>query len=68
MAKKEELTEMSDEQLSFTLEEARKSLFELRFQSATERLDTPSQLRKLRRHIARILTVQRQRELKAASV
>ncbi|MCC7421147.1 MAG: 50S ribosomal protein L29 [Planctomycetaceae bacterium] len=68
MAKKEELTEMSDEQLNFTLEETRKSLFELRFQSATERLDTPSQLRKLRRQIARILTVQRQRELKAASV
>lgn len=68
MAKQAELMEMSDEQLRFTLEEARKSLFELRFQSATERLDTPSQLRKLRRQIARILTVQRQRELKAASV
>lgn len=68
MAKATDLREMSDEQLSFDLAETRKKLFELRFQSATERLDTPSQLRKLRRQIARILTLQRQRELKVAKV
>jgi large subunit ribosomal protein L29 len=38
-------------------------MFELRFQSATDRLETPSQLRKARKEIARIKTLQREREL-----
>lgn len=67
MSKANEIREMSDEQLKFALEEARKGLFRLRFQSATERLDAPSNLRKFRREIARIKTIQRQRELTAAS-
>jgi large subunit ribosomal protein L29 len=54
---------MSDEQLSLTLRDVEKNLFQLRFQSATDRLETPSELRKARRDIARIKTVQRQREL-----
>jgi large subunit ribosomal protein L29 len=54
---------MSDEQLTLTLKDIEKHLFQLRFQSATDRLETPSELRKARREIARILTVQRQREL-----
>jgi large subunit ribosomal protein L29 len=37
----------------------------LRFQSATERLETPSQIRKAKRDIARIKTIQRERELAA---
>jgi large subunit ribosomal protein L29 len=41
-----------------------KQLFNLRFQSATERVETPSELRKIRRDIARIKTVMRERELK----
>lgn len=60
------LREMSDDQLVAELNETRKSLFELRFQSATERLDAPSELRKMRVRIARILTIQRERELSAA--
>jgi len=54
---------MSDEDLAGSLREVRKNLFDLRFQSATDRLETPSQLRKARREIARILTLQRQRAL-----
>jgi large subunit ribosomal protein L29 len=54
---------MSDEQLTLTLRDVEKNLFQLRFQSATDRLETPSELRKARREIARIKTVQRQREL-----
>jgi large subunit ribosomal protein L29 len=53
---------MSKEQLHFTLTEAQKELFRLRFQAATEKLDAPSNLRKLRREIARIYTIQCQRE------
>jgi large subunit ribosomal protein L29 len=54
---------MSDEQLALTLRDLEKHLFQLRFQSATDRLETPSEMRKARREIARIMTVQRQREL-----
>lgn len=63
MSKASDLREMNDEQLTFSLKEARQELFRLRFQAATEKLDAPSNLKKLRREIARILTVQRQREL-----
>ncbi|HIF30688.1 MAG: 50S ribosomal protein L29 [Pirellulaceae bacterium] len=58
-----ELREMSDEQLVLTFDETAKSLFRLRMQAQTERLDVPSELRRRRRLIARIKTVQREREL-----
>ncbi len=63
MTKPSELREMSDEQLGFALRETQQELFRLQFQAATERLDAPSMLRKLRREIARIKTIQREREL-----
>jgi large subunit ribosomal protein L29 len=56
---------MSDEHLLLTLKESVKNLFHLRFQSATERLETPSEIRKARKDIARIKTIQRERELAA---
>lgn len=56
---------MSDEQLSLTLKDEVKNLFHLRFQSATERLETPSEIKKARRTIARLKTIQRERELAA---
>ena len=37
---------MSDEQLDLTLKDTIKNLFHLRFQSATDRLETPSEIRK----------------------
>ncbi len=52
-----ELREMSDEQLQLTLKETSESLFRLRIQAATERLDAPSELRKHRRLIAQIKTI-----------
>lgn len=54
---------MSDEQLSLALKDTEKHLFQLRFQSATDRLETPSEIRKARRDIARIKTLQREKEL-----
>ncbi len=54
---------MSDEQLSLTLKDSEKLLFKLRFQSATDRLETPSEIQKARREIARLKTIQRGREL-----
>lgn len=62
-----ELHEMSDEQLEATAKEAAETLFRLRFQSQSERLNTPSEIRKNRRLIARIKTIQTQRVTAAPS-
>ena len=64
--KASELREMSDEHLALTLKETNGNLFHLRLQAQTERLDAPSELRKQRRTIARIKTVQNQRKRAAA--
>ena len=58
-----EYRSLSDEELGNSLRDVQKRLFELRFQSATDRLETPSEIRKARREIARIKTLQRQRQL-----
>jgi large subunit ribosomal protein L29 len=57
MTKAAELREMSDEQLALTLKEGAENLFKMRIKSQTERLDTPSELRKVRRTIARVKTI-----------
>jgi large subunit ribosomal protein L29 len=67
MAKVTELRDMSDEQLGLTLKEANESLFRLRIKSQTEKLDAPSELRRNRQLVARIKTIQTQREQKAAA-
>ena len=67
MAKLTELRDMSDEQLGLTLKEANENLFRLKIQSQTEKLDAPSELRRNRRLIARINTIQTQRTMKAAA-
>jgi large subunit ribosomal protein L29 len=61
--KNSEYREMSDEQLMLSQRELVKNLFHLRFQSATERLETPSEIKKAKREVARILTIQRERQL-----
>ena len=60
-----ELRAMSDEQLELTFADQIKHLFHLRVQSAPERLETPSQIQKARRDVARIKTIQRLREIEA---
>ena len=60
-----ELKKENDEQLKLSLAETEKHLFKLRFQSATDRLETPSEIRKARADIARIKTEQRRREIVA---
>ena len=67
MAKVTELRDMSDEQLGLTLKEANENLFRLRIKQQTERLDAPSELRRNRRLVARIKTIQTQREKKAVA-
>jgi large subunit ribosomal protein L29 len=66
MATLSELRDMSDEQLGLTLKEATERLFRLRIQSQTEKLDAPSELRRNRRLVARVKTLQTQRARQAA--
>lgn len=61
-----ELREMSDEQLALTLKETEQNLFRLTMQAQTERLDAPSELRRNRRLVARIKTIQTERQLAKA--
>ena len=58
---------MSDEQLSLTLKDTIKNLFHLKVQSATDRLETPSEIRRAKREVARIKTIQRERQIAAAT-
>ena len=67
MAKSEDLRDMSDEQLGLTLKDTVDKLFRLKIQSQTEKLDAPSELRRNRRTVARIKTIQNQRAKKAAA-
>ena len=52
---------MSEEQLGASLREASTKLFKLRVQAQTDRLDVPTEVRRNRRLIARIKTIQTQR-------
>jgi large subunit ribosomal protein L29 len=58
-----ELRELGDEELVIGLREAKEELFNLRFQVATGQLDNNRRLHTVRRDIARIYTVMREREL-----
>ena len=57
---------MSDEQLELTLIDAKENLFRFHIQAQTDRLDAPSELRKHRRLVARIKTIQTERTKKIA--
>jgi large subunit ribosomal protein L29 len=60
--KARELRDLSDEELVRRLAESRENLFNLRFQMATGALDNSSRLSLAKRDIARILTVQAERQ------
>ena len=59
----QELRELADEDLVIALRDAKEELFNLRFQVATGQLDNNRRLQTVRRDIARIYTVMREREL-----
>jgi large subunit ribosomal protein L29 len=58
-----ELRELSDEELVTKLREAKAELFNLRVQAATGQLESHGRLQVIRREIARIYTLMREREL-----
>ena len=63
-----ELRALEDDELSAKLREAKEELFNLRFQAATGQLESHGRLRSVRKEIARIYTVLRERELGISSV
>ena len=63
MAKASEFRDLPIEDVQASLQETRGELFNLRFQLATGQLDNYRQVRHLRREVARIRTVLREREL-----
>ena len=61
-----ELRELPDDELQQHYSESKEELFNLRFQVVTSQLDDPRRLSKVKREIARVLTVMREREIAAA--
>ncbi|MBM9504776.1 50S ribosomal protein L29 [Actinacidiphila acididurans] len=58
-----ELRQLGDEELLGKLREAKEELFNLRFQAATGQLENNTRLKTVRKDIARIYTLMREREL-----
>lgn len=65
--KAREIRELTDSEAQAKLRELRQELFNLRLQQQTARLERASRMREVRRDIARIQTILRQRQLAAAS-
>jgi large subunit ribosomal protein L29 len=57
------LRELKDEEIEARIAENEREIFRLRFRSATQELENPMLLRHLRRDIARMKTILREREL-----
>ncbi|MCD6454681.1 MAG: 50S ribosomal protein L29 [Candidatus Aminicenantes bacterium] len=62
--KARELRQLSDEELQAKYEELREQLFKLRIQKTIGQLDNPAKIKMVKRDIARILTILREREVK----
>ena len=60
-----EIRELSEADITARIAELEEERFRLRFRSATETLENPLRLREIRRDIARLKTVLRERELAA---
>ena len=65
--KASEIRELSDNELQEKAQELKEELFNLRFQMATGQLENTTRLKEVRRSIARVKTIMRERELAAAA-
>ena len=61
--KSNELRELSDEDLKALIAEYKEELFNLRFSQATGSLEKPHRIKELRKAVARIKTILREREM-----
>ena len=66
MTRARELREFNEVELEHQLSEAKEELFNLRFQNATGQLDNSARLGQVRKDIARVETLLREREIEAA--
>jgi large subunit ribosomal protein L29 len=66
--KASQLRELSTQELNDRLRELKSELFNLRFQLATCQLQNPMRIREVKRSIARVKTILREREIKAKAV
>jgi large subunit ribosomal protein L29 len=66
--KAKEIRELTDAEAQAKLRDLRQELFNLRLQQQTARLERPSRIREVRRDMARIETVLRERQLQTAPV
>lgn len=60
--------ELSDQELQDRVAEYKSELFNLRFQLATGQLENPMRIKEVKKDIARVKTIIRQRELKSAQM
>ncbi len=58
-----ELRQLTDEELLAKIEELKEELFNLRFSQANGSLENPARIRELRKTVARIKTILREREI-----
>lgn len=65
--KSKEIRELTDAEAQAKLRDLRQEIFNLRLQQQTARLERPSRLRDVRRDVARLETVLRERQLKATA-
>ena len=61
--KAQEVHGMGNDEITVELDRLRRRLFDLRVQTVTEKIEDPSQFKKVRRDIARLLTERRAREI-----
>ena len=59
-----EVRELSNKDLESKIRDAKKELFDLRMKQATGTLENPSKIRELRKEVARMKTIIREREIK----
>ena len=68
MARVTDLRQMNDDELAHHLAESRQEVFQLRFQLAMGKQDNSSRLATLRREVARVLTLQKERQTVGAQL
>ena len=57
------MREMTEDELTAELEQTKKEIFNLRFQHVTGQLENPVKMREVKRNIARVKTIMREKEL-----
>ena len=63
LVKNNEIRELTNEEITKKIDEYKEELFNLRFSQATGNLENPARIRELRKLVARMKTVLREREL-----